>query len=137
MNQRRKWLTLAAAFFLVPGGMAGAAQLRFHYSPSDLCGNTSLKPSGRCGTNGERVAWFGLVREGYNSEPRATHMVTFRHPCSGRNVTVPLALPLGTPRIEHRYRAVIFNYGSYTVEAHFLRDGSVETVYNTGFLRAF
>jgi hypothetical protein len=62
-------------------------------------------------------------------------MVTFWHPYSRQYVKVPLSFPLGTPRIEYRYDTVIFNYGSYTVEAHFLRDGSVETVYNNGFLR--
>jgi hypothetical protein len=137
MNLRNRWLSLAAAaaLTLVPGGIAGAVSLRFHYAPSDLCGSTALKPSGRCCSTGERVAWFGLVREAFNGEPRATDMVTFRHPYTGQNVTVPLAFPLGTPRILYSYNAVRFAYGSYVVEVHFLRDGSVETVYNSGFLR--
>ncbi len=62
-------------------------------------------------------------------------MVTFRHPYTGRNVTLPLTLPEGTPRLEHLADRIVYNYGEYTVEARFFRDGSVETVYNSGFLR--
>jgi hypothetical protein len=138
MNRTTRRLALAAAaLFLLPGGRAAAVQIRYHYAPADLCGTTALKPSGHCGSTGERVAWFGLVREPYQCDVRPTHMVTFVHPYTGRNVTVPLAFPLGTPRIEYRGDRVIYNYGSYTVEAHFLRDGSVETVYNTGIFRSF
>ena len=51
-------------------------------------------------------------------------------------ITVPLSFPEGTPRIEHRADRVIYNYGSYTVEVHFLPDGSVDVVYNSGLRRA-
>jgi hypothetical protein len=135
-----KWLTVIAAssLLLVSGESAAAAQIRYHYAPADLCGSTVLKPGGPCGTAGTRVTWFGLVREAHNCPPpRATHVVTFRHPYTGRNVNVPLTFPLGTPRIAYRADRVIFNYGGYVVEARFLPDGSVDAVYNTGSIGLF
>jgi hypothetical protein len=113
-------------------GEAAAEQLRFHYVPVDAAGNTTLQPNG--GGVGERVNVVGTGRPD-NSQPRPTHLVTFRHPWTGRNVTVPMTFPEGTPRLEYRAAAVIFNYGSYTVEVHFYRDGSVDVVYNSGLLR--
>jgi hypothetical protein len=130
-------MPVTAALLIICGNPAGAAQIRFHYAPNNACGSTALKPGGPCCSPGERVAWFGMYREAYNCEPRATHVVTFYHPFIGRNVSVPMAFPEGTPRIEYRSNRVIYNYGSYTVEAHFFPDGSVDTVYNTGFLRIF
>ena len=41
----------------------------------------------------------------------------------------------GAPRLEYLPARVVYNYGSYTVEARFLPDGSVDVVYNAGFLR--
>ncbi len=134
---RRLTVVAAAALLSISSRPAGAAQVRFHYAPSDLCGNTVLKPGSSCGSTGERVAWFGAYRAAYNCQPRATHVVTFFHPFTGQNVSVPLAFPEGTPRIEYRGNRIIYNYGSYTVEAHFFPDGSVDAVYNTGFLRIF
>jgi hypothetical protein len=50
-------------------------------------------------------------------------------------VNVPLALPDGTPVIEHVGQRIVYNYGSYTVEVRFLPDGGVDVVYNSGLLR--
>ena len=50
----------------------------------------------------------------------------------GRNVTVPIRMPEGQPRLEHRADRIVYNYGDYTIEARFLTDGSVDVVYNTG-----
>ncbi len=137
MCQRSRWLRFVAAAFLLLlwGGLAAAEQVRFHYVATDTCGNTSLRPGGACGSVGERVRWLGMVREPYASQLRPTHLVTFLHPYTGRPITVPLAFPEGTPRIEHVRNKIIYNYGSYTVEAHFLPDGSVDVVYNSGLLR--
>jgi hypothetical protein len=44
-------------------------------------------------------------------------------------------LPEGTPRIEHVWRRIVYNYGSYTVAVLFLPDGSVDVIYNSGLLR--
>ena len=68
--------------------------------------------------------------------PRPTCLLTYRHPCTGQAVTVPLALPEGTPTIQYKLRQVVYNYGSYAVEVHFLPDGSVAVVYNSGLFRA-
>jgi hypothetical protein len=115
------------------GGMARAAVVRFHYLPADSPEQTTLRPAGS--GVGERSRWFGTVRAPYNGSLRPTHVVTFRHPYTGRNVSVPVALPEGTPNILHGPGRVTFNYGSYTVGAHFLPDGSVDIVYDSGFLR--
>jgi hypothetical protein len=114
-------------------GEAAAEQLRFHYVPVDAAGNTTLQPNG-CGGAGERLNVLGTSRPD-NGQPRPTHLVTFRHPWTARNVTVPMTFPEGTPRLEYRAARVIFNYGSYTVEAQFFRDGSVDVVYDSGLLR--
>jgi hypothetical protein len=63
-------------------------------------------------------------------------MVTFCHPYTHSNVAVPLALPEGTPNILHGPDRITFNYGSYAVRVRFLADGSVDVVYDSGFLRA-
>src|SRR5204863_1272594 len=120
---------------LVPG--AAAEQIRFRYVPVDDGGSTSMAPVSPTAAVGERVMLLGAVRRPHVNQPRPTHLVTFRHPYTGRDVTVPLALPPGTPRLEYRSARVIYNYGSYTVEAHFFRDGSVEVVYDQGLLRRF
>jgi hypothetical protein len=138
MSPRNRWLRLvaAAALLLGTGGVAAAARVRYHYVPTDDCGHTTLKPDSACGGMGEEVRWFGLKREPCSSPPHPTHLITFCHPCSGRNVIVPVALPEGTPRIEHVRDRIVYNYGSYTVEARFLPDGSVDIIYNSGLLRA-
>jgi hypothetical protein len=48
---------------------------------------------------------------------------------------VPLALPEGTPNMEYRTNRILYNYGSYSVAVHFLADGSVDVVYDSGFFR--
>src|SRR5260370_21714949 len=135
MSERNRWLGPLAAvvvwFFCGP--TAPAAQIRFHYVPIDACGNTSLKPNGPCGGVGERVRWLGAVREPFNNQPRPTHLATYRHPYTCRTVTVPLAFPEGTPRLEYVRDRILYNYGSFTVEAQFLPDGSADVVYNYGF----
>ena len=105
------------------------------YVPADASGGTKQVPIGPGNALGERVVGLGLRPQPVNEPYRPTHMVTFRHPYNGQNVTVPLKLPDSTPRMEHRGNRIIYNYGSYTVEAHFLPDGAVETLYNSGFLR--
>jgi len=129
------WLTALAALTTAAVSDAGAAEVRFHYAPVDAAGNTTLKPSGPGNAIGEKRTWVGSVRRPYVNQPRPTHLVTFLHPYTGQHVTVPLTLPEGTPRLEYRPDRVVYNYGSYTVEAQFLRDGSVDVVYNSGLLR--
>jgi hypothetical protein len=128
-----RWLMLAAAAVCaLSAGTATAAQVRYHFTPAEICATNVLKTPATAGT---RVAWFGLYRALYPGQPRATHVVTFRHPFTGANVAVPLAFPLGSPRLEYRADRIIYNYGSYSVEAHFYADGSVDTVYNSGPFR--
>jgi hypothetical protein len=93
----------------------------------------SLRPIN--GAPGEYIGLTGVCP--YNCEPKPNCQKTFRHPCTGQCLNVPLRLPLdSTPNIEHRRDRVIYNYGSYTVEIDFLPDGSVNVIYNSGLMRA-
>jgi hypothetical protein len=122
-----------AGLFAVTGGKAEAAVVRFHYLPGDATANLTLQPANN--GLGERVRWFGAAREPYHTPLRPTHVVTFLHPYTGRQVSVPVALPEGTPNIRHGSDRITFDYGSYTVTAQFFPDGSVDVLYNSGFLR--
>jgi hypothetical protein len=128
----QKWKTAVAAAVLlglISAGQAAAARLRYHYVPADTQGNLNL-------TTGERLTLLSGW-EPYPCPPRPNQCVRFRHPCSGQSVQVPLALPAdSTPRLEHRTNRVIYNYGSDTVQVHFLADGSVDVIYTSGLLRA-
>jgi hypothetical protein len=114
---------------------AAAEQVRYHFVPADACGAMTQVPAGPEGTIGELKRGLGVLALPYSYAVRPNQMVTFRHPYTGRNVTVPLRLPEGPPRLEHRSDRIVYNYGDYTVEARFLRDGSVDVVYNSGLLR--
>ncbi len=114
---------------------AEAARLRFHYGPTG-CRGSAYDPAGAVSVVSERGSWFGVVREPCNSRlPRPPQYITYRPPYTGRPVTVPVALPEGTPRIEHRGGRLVYNYGSYTVEVEFLSDGSADVIYNPGPFR--
>jgi hypothetical protein len=130
------WLCLAAvAVWLSEAGTSRAAVLRYHYGVLDERGTTILRPVNG-GSPGQRLTW-SLRWEPYNCPPpRATRMVTFRHPCTGRSLVLPLALPRDTPQMEYRTNRTIYNYGSYTVEVSFLPDGTVDVIYSSGLLRA-
>jgi hypothetical protein len=114
---------------------AAAEAVRYRFIPSDACGNMAQVPAGPEGAVGEQLTGFGLRPQPFNRTFRPNQMVTFRHPYNGRLATVPLTLPQGTPRLEHRGDRIVYNYGTYIVEARFFTDGSVEVVYNSGFLR--
>lgn len=128
-------IILIAAGLLILSTPALGGRLRYHYEPADACGRMTLKPEENCGGPAERVSWFGAVRQPDYRARRPTHYLTFRQPYTGRPVSVPVTLPEGTPRIEYRAERVIYNYGSYTVEIHFLADGSADVIYNSGLFR--
>jgi hypothetical protein len=134
MRTRFVWL-LAASLLLGSASAASAELVRFHYVPIDASGRTSAVAIGPNGAVGERQTWIGGAPQPYTTQFRPTHMATFRHPANGGLVVVPLTLPQGTPNIEYRSDRIVHNYGSYTVEAIFLDDGSVDIVYNSGFFR--
>jgi hypothetical protein len=129
------YVILVSALAALQPAPAAAEQVRFRFVPTDPCGNMTQVPAGPNGALGEQLTGFGLRPQPYGRVFRPNQLVTFRHPYNGRNVTVPLTLPQGTPRLEHRADSIVFNYGTYVVEARFFTDGSVETVYNSGFLR--
>jgi hypothetical protein len=135
MNLFRHRFELAALVCsLLAVGTLPAAVARFHYVPADNSGKMVL-PAGSGGQTGEHFGWFGIQRQPCCQPPRPTRMMTFCHPFTGRPAIVPLALPAGTPNIEHSANRIVYNYGSYTVQVIFLADGSVDVIYNSGFLR--
>ena len=99
-------------------------------------GTVTQIATGPDGALGELRTGLGNTPKPYTSNYQPNRLVTFRHPYTSRNVTVPMKLPDSTPRIEHISDRVRFNYGSYSVEARFLPDGAVDVVYNSGFLRS-
>lgn len=119
---------------LLAGPRLTAEQVRFRYLPTSPDGSTSLY-RGSDGAPGVRRSWYGGAASAYPQEVRATHMVTFRHPYTGQNVSVPITFPDGTPRIEYAGDRIIYNYGAYTVTSRFLSDGTVEVIYNSGLFR--
>src|ERR1700758_2860634 len=98
---------------------AGAEYVRFRYVPVDACGNMTQVPAGPGGALGEQLNGFGLRPQPYPGVMRTNQLVTFRHPFNGRNVTVPLTLPQGNPRLEYQADRIVYNYGAYVVEARF------------------
>ena len=55
---------------------------------------------------------------------RPNQIVTFRHPANGRNFTIPLTLPQGTPRLRSQETdRIVYNYGGYIVEVRSSRTG--------------
>ncbi len=126
-------LMMGVALVVQPG-TASAEQARFHYVPIDPCGTLSQVPAGPNGALGEQLTGFGLRPQPFNRVMRPNQIVTFRHPYTGRNVTVPVTLPPGTPRFEVGTDRITYYYGSYVVEARFFPDGSVDMVYNSGFM---
>jgi hypothetical protein len=130
MSLRRCLAVGAVAGLLLTAAPAGAARLRYHLT-ADPAGGGCLKAPAA----GERRTLTGW--QPYNCPPpRATRLVNFRHPCTGQCVTVPLALPDSTPRMEYVGDRVVYNYGDYTVEVRFLPDGSADVFYDSGLLRA-
>jgi hypothetical protein len=104
--------------------------LRIHFTPADVAGQVTVPGTA------EYISRFGTAATQTSPMKRPTHVVSFIHPYTGRQVHVPIAFPVdSTPRVEHRYNRIIFNYGSDTIEVVFLSDGSVDVVYNSGFLR--
>jgi hypothetical protein len=138
MSVMKLWLSAATAVVLLAAsaGTAHAARIRYHFVPVNGGPAVVLTPATPGGAPGERLSWIGRAPEPYNClPPPPTAQVCFVHPCTGRQLTVPLALPPDTPQIEHRRNWTYYNYGSYAVEIHFLEDGSLDVIYNSGLWR--
>jgi len=139
MPGRNTLRVLAAVVALAAGVVptATAARLVYHYNASELGPFPGPYPGGSPLPSAERLSWFGAVRTPNGiPPPRPTARVTYRHPFTGQPVTVPLALFDSTPRIEYHTYRVVYDYGSETVSVRFLPNGSVDVIYDSGFLRA-
>jgi hypothetical protein len=122
----------AVALVMVAGETASAAIARFHFVPVNGTGAVQLVPA-PSGAPADKVSVLG--RSPYCCPPTPTCVVPFCHPYTNATLNIPLALPDSTPQMMHRRDRVIYNYGSYTVTVHFLPDGSVDVIYNSGLLR--
>jgi hypothetical protein len=114
---------------------AQAERVRYHFAAADICGNTLQTPAGTCNAIGERVSYLGKAGTPYNGALRPTYLVTFSNPVTKGKVTVPLALPEGTPQMRYSRNRAVFDYGIYQVEVAFLPDGSVDVYYDSGPFR--
>src|SRR5436190_21861602 len=110
-----RWFALLLVLGTAPS-WAAAEQVRYHFVPADACGKMQQVPAGPDGTIGELKRVLGARALPYPYAVHPNQLVTFRHPFTGRNVTVPLRMPAGTPRMEHRSDRIIYNFGDYTVE---------------------
>lgn len=120
------------ALLLTSAGSAAAARVQIHYTPADCNGNMN---AGVPTTTTNRIAFFGPPETAPEVPIRPNQVVAFRHPATGRIVKVPLALYQGTPKMRYRTNLVMYDYGSDAIEVRFLADGSVDVIYNSGFLR--
>ena len=126
---------LVLAGILCWPGSSRAEQVRFRFIPLDACGNTRQVAIGPEGAMGQKLTGLGLIPRPFPGNFRPTHMVTFRHPFSNKNIIVPLAQPAGNVRMEYRADRILYHFESYDIEVIFLQDGSAEVVYFSGFLR--
>jgi hypothetical protein len=114
---------LVVSIFFTLAGLAQADRIRIHYGPGGA-------------TGAEYISRFGTSVMPYQPTIKPNRIATFIHPYTNAQIQVPIAFPPdSTPRIQHRRDRIIFNYGSYTIEVVFLPDGSVDVIYNSGFLR--
>jgi hypothetical protein len=134
MSLHKGMLTAAAALLVLLSSTAAAsaAIARYHYAPNGPNGAMTFVPSEP--TEGERISVFGTRPD--PNPPRPTVMMTYRHPTTGQTINVPLRMPEGTPTVYHRRDRIVYNFSGYTVQVLFLPDGSVDVIYNSGFLRA-
>src|SRR5262245_6558441 len=97
----RCWFSLLVLILAVPGS-ATAEQVRYLFVPVDAGGGMRQVPASPDGALGEQFVGLGMAPRPYAKMLQPTHMVTFRHPFTGGNATVPLTLPADqTPRMEH------------------------------------
>ncbi|MBM4067544.1 MAG: hypothetical protein FJ271_01160 [Planctomycetes bacterium] len=124
---------LTVVSLLLAHGQANAEVVRYRYAP-DACGNLQLVP-GPNGAPGERSGWLGGTPAPFPRQVIATHVVSFRHSYSRQNVQVPITFPDAAVRMETVADYVQFTFTSYTIRVIFQPNGSVDVVYNSGWLR--
>jgi hypothetical protein len=132
----RTFAWLGASVLIAGLPSIGAAELvRFRFAPAG--GDNAMKqvPIGPEGAMGELRAVLGGTPRPYNGIFPPNRLVTFRHPYTSKNVTIPMKLPDSTPQVERIGDRLRLNYGTYYVEARFLPNGGADVVYNSGFLR--
>jgi hypothetical protein len=112
-----------------------AEQVRFRFIPVDACGTLAQVPAGPDGALGELRRGLGFTPRPYTCKVCFNQMVTVRHPCTCKCLSVPVRLPEGPPRVEQRSDGVAYNYGDYVVRVVFLPDGGVDVIYNSGLFR--
>jgi hypothetical protein len=127
------WFLSATVALAVAVPAADAARVRFHYVP-DASGTVQLQTA-LTGTPGAAGYRPGGGRAYPAEPPKANRLLAATHPYTHRELKVPLYLPPGTPEVEHTWTRLVYNFGIYAVEVLFLSDGSVDVIYDSGFLR--
>lgn len=133
VRSSRVLLVLAAAL-LTPGAVR-ADSVRYRFMPTGPDGALVQVPAGPDGALGELRTGLSAAPKPFAKNYPPNRLVTFRHPYTSRNVTVPMTLPDNTPRIEHIRDRIRFGYTTYYIDVRFLPDGGVDVVYNSGLLR--
>jgi hypothetical protein len=110
------------------------AWARLHYAASGSTGTLVYQPD--VSASRTTTSYFGLNIAPAPAAPRPTHVVTFRHAYTRRMVSVPIAFPIGTPRLAYRTDSVVYDYGTYSITVRFIEDGSVDVVYRSGLFRS-
>lgn len=129
----RCWTVLIAAGWVALASQSRAEVVRYRYTP-DASGTLKLIP-GPSGAPGERSAWPGATPAPFPRQAIATHVVRFRHSYSQLDVNVPITFPDSTVRAETFAGGVQFTFTSYTIRVVFQPNGTVDVVYNSGWLR--
>jgi len=132
-HQRAPVLTLAIGLGCC-ASVGHAAWARLHYVESGAAGTLVYQPEGSASRT--TTSYLGLSVAPAPAVPRPTHIVTFRHAYTGRMVAVPMAFPIGTPRLAYRADSVVYDYGIYSITVRFVEDGSVDVVYRSGLFRS-
>jgi hypothetical protein len=132
---RGLWLALFVTALLAVPMDARADSVRFRFAPTGPGGTLVQVPAGPNGAPGDLRTGLGTTPKPYAGNYQPNRLVTFRHPYTSRNVTVPMKLPDNTPRAEHIRDRIRLMYSTYYIDVRFLPDGAVDVVYNSGLLR--